>query len=518
MTTATGTPGAFHSESKRSRKVLKYTGWAVAALAALYIVLLIPFGEEATTPPGGERAQQQPFAWNQDEYWQALESTYRTMKQGGCTAAVPALASQFRDVKRILHRIDENRPDPEAPIFRELEGRVFEMGPVVSACNRQIADYIGLIADMRTVIKRRSVDWDMSSPAARNSLYRLLYGSRAAAEEVILQAPAGMVPRLVPGKDEPSRTPWVEARGARIHSGDILVSRGGAPTSALISRGSDYPGNFSHIALVFVDPDTHKASIIESHIERGVVISTGEQYLGDRKLRVMLLRPRADLPQLIKDPLIPHKAALLVVGNATKKHIPYDFEMNYLEHSKLFCSEVASAAYEAFGVRLWMGISRLSSPGLQRWLSRFGVRYFETQEPSDLEYDPQLVVAAEWRDQETLKEDHYDNAVTEVMLEGAEQGDELAYQWYLLPVIRVAKAYSAIMNLTGYVGPVPEGMSSTAALRNLWYSNRHDAIALRLAGKAALFRNEKGYEPPYWELVKLARSAKQEVEGRESRR
>ncbi len=514
MTTTTETPGAFHSKSKRPGKAWKYTGWAVAALAVLYLVLLLPVGDRAV-PPEDEQAQKQPFAWNQDEYWQALESAYWTMKQGGCTTAVPALSSQFRNVRRILDRIDETRPDPSNPIFRELEDRVFAIGFVVSACNSRIADYIGLIADLRTVIKRRSVDWDMNSTATRNTLYRLLYGSRAAVEEVILQAPAGTVPNLVPGKDEPSRTPWVEARGGvRIHSGDILVSRGGAPTSALISRGSDYPGNFSHIALVFVDPDTHKASIIESHIERGVVISTAAQYLGDRKLRVMLLRPRADLPQLVKDPLIPHKAALLAFGNAIKKHISYDFEMNYREHSKLFCSEVASAAYEAFGVRLWMGTSHLSSPGLQRWLSLFGVRHFETQEPSDLEYDPQLTVVAEWRDQEALKDDHYDNAVTEAMLEGAEQGDELAYQWYLLPVIRVAKAYSGILNLAGYVGPVPEGMSSTAALRNLWYSKRHDAIERRLVGKAALFRNEKGYEPPFWELVKLARSAKREVEGR----
>ncbi len=518
MTFAMRTPGHFHGESKRSRKALKYTGWTVAALVSLYVVLLIPFGERTNAPPGGERAQQQPFAWNQDEYWQALESTYRTMKQGGCTAAVPALASQFRNVKRILDRIDETRPDPGDPIFRELEVRVFAIGPVVGACNSRVMDYIGLIAGMRTVIKRRSEDWDVNSPAARNTLYRLLYGSRAATEEVILQAPAGTVPKLVPGKDEPSRTPWVEARGARIHSGDILVSRGGAPTSALISRGSDYPGNFSHIALVFIDPDTRRTSIVEAHIERGVVISTAEQYLEDKKLRVMLLRPRADLPQLLRDPLIPHKAALLAFNNATRKHILYDFEMNYQEHSTLFCSEVASAAYEPFGVKLWMGISHLSSPGLQRWLRHFGVRSFETQEPSDLEYDPQLVVAAEWRDRETLKEDHYDNAVTDVMLEGAEQGDELAYQRYLLPVVRIAKAYSAIMNLMGKVGPVPEGMSSTAALRNFWYSKRHDAIVLRLAGKAAVFRNEKGYEPPYWELVKLARSAKQDVEGRESRR
>jgi hypothetical protein len=79
-------------------------------------------------------------------------------------------------------------------------------------------------------------------------------------------------------------------------------------------------------------------------------------------------------------------------------------------------------------------------------------------------------------------------------------------------VVRLAKAYSAVLNLMGKVGPVPEGMSSTSALRNVWYAKRHDAIAARLTRKAALFQSEKGYEPPYWELVKMARSAKQEEE------
>jgi hypothetical protein len=500
---------------KRLRRNLKRTAWVAAVVAVLYGVLLIPFGNREHVSPGGQYAQKQPFAWNQDEYWNSLEATYRTLKQGGCRTAVPALASKFRNVKRVLHKINEKRPGPEDPVFRELEGRVFEMGPVVSACNMQVMDYIRMIADMRTVVKRRSVGWDMNSAAARDTLYRLLYGSRAAAEEVILQTRAGTVPKLVPGKDESSQTPWADISGARIHSGDILVSRGGAPTSALISRGCDYPGNFSHIAFVYVDPDTRTANIVESHIEKGVVVSTVQQYLEDKKLRVMLLRPRADLPLLMKDPMVPHKAALLAYNNATKKHIPYDFEMNYHEHSKLFCSEVASAAYEPFGLKLWMGISHISSPGLQRWLSDFGVRYFETQEPSDLEYDPQLTVVDEWRDPETLKKDHYDNAVTDVMLEGAEKGDKLEYQWYLLPVVRVAKAYSMALNSVGKIGPVPEGMSSIAGLRNVWYTKTHDAIAARLATKATLFQREKGYEPPYWELVRLARSAKREVEGRQ---
>src|SRR2546425_13311758 len=106
------------------------------------------------------------------------------------------------------------------------------------------------------------------------------------------------VTALLDGRHEPSATPATTVHGVEMHSGDILVSRGGYPTSALIARGNDYPGNFSHIGLVHVDSVTHAVSVIEAHIERGVAITTGDGYLADKKLRIMVLRPRADLPQL----------------------------------------------------------------------------------------------------------------------------------------------------------------------------------------------------------------------------
>ena len=481
-------------------------------LAATYLLLLIPEREPSLPPSAAGSPQKQPFVWNQDFYWQALEAKYRQLQQSGCTDVQNQVGSELIKAAGLLLQISQKQLGPEAPEFADLERKTFEAGPLVSGCNMLIPEYIRFVTDMRAVVKRESEDWDMKSDASRITLYRLLYGGRTAIEEIMLQAPVGAFPVMIKGTDTPSQTPAADVRNVKIHSGDILVSRGGAPTSALIARGSDYPGNFSHIAFVYVDPATHEANIVESHIEIGVVVSTVEQYLKDKKLRVMLLRPRADLPQIMNDPMLPHKAAEFAYKRVKEGHIPYDFAMDYKDHSKLFCSEVASAAYEQFGVHLWAGISHISSPGLRKWLSAFGVRHFETQEPSDLEYDPQLVVVGEWRDQATLKQDHYDNAATEVMLEGAEKGDELHYQWYLLPLARMVKGYSVVLNLFGKPGPIPEGMSATAALRTQDYDKRHKAIMDRLSLKAEKFKADNGYAPPYWELVKLARVAKEEAE------
>jgi hypothetical protein len=484
----------------------------VFLLAATYLLLLIPEKESSLSFSDSSSQTKQPFVWNQDAYWQVLEEKYKILQQSGCGDIKNQTASKLIEAGRLLLEISQKKLDPDAPEFAALEQRMFEVGPLTSGCNIFIPEYIRFVTDMRSVIKKQSEQWNMNADTSRITLYRLLYGGRTAIEEIMMQTPQEAYPVMIKGTDTPSETPEADVRNIKIHSGDILISRGGAPTSALIARGNDYPGNFSHIAFVYVDPGTHEANIVESHIEIGVVVSTVEQYLKDKKLRVMLLRPRADLPQIMKDPMLPHKAAEFAYKRASEGHIPYDFAMDYKDHSKLFCSEVASEAYEKYGINLWSGISHISSPGLRKWLAAFGVRHFETQEPSDLEYDPQLVVVGEWRDQATLKKDRYDNAVTEVMLEGAEKGDELSYQWYLLPLARIVKGYSVVMNLFGKPGTIPEGMSATAALRTQDYDKRHEAIKEQLSLKADQFKADSGYAPPYWELVKLARTSKEEVE------
>ena len=49
----------------------------------------------------------------------------------------------------------------------------------------------------------------------------------------MLQAPEGSYPALILGENVPLVTPFYTFRDVSFHSGDILFSRGGAPTSAL---------------------------------------------------------------------------------------------------------------------------------------------------------------------------------------------------------------------------------------------------------------------------------------------
>jgi len=486
---------------------IKYpkTSISISSLVVIYLVLLIPADSNSLIQEGNKS----PFAWNQDSLWKSLELKFISAKIEGCDKVKFAVDSLFKNSEILLSEISSDLLDPLNERFLLLENNIFRIAPFIPVCTQYFPNYIEFYSNLRKIVKEQSRNWDMNSTAAKNTLYQLIYGNRTAIEEIMLQLPEDNVPSLIKGVDEPSETPSAEILGVIIHSGDILVSRGGVPTSALIARGNDYPGNFSHIALVHIDEITESISIIESHIERGVTTSSLKEYLDDKKLRIMALRLRSDL---IKDnPMLPHMAAEFSLNEAKRKHIPYDFEMNFNESEKQFCSEVASSAYEKYGITLWIGLSTISSRGTRNWLGAFGVKYFETQEPSDLEYDPQLSVVAEWRDPETLYKDHLDNAVTDVMLEEADSGKVLSYDWYLLPIGRMMKLYSIILNLFGSEGPVPEGMSAKAALKNFYYSDMHDRIKARLTVLASQFKSQKGYTPPYWELVNLARQSRDEL-------
>lgn len=488
-------------------KVKKYPGTSILILSVvlLYLLLLIPLNNNQPTAEENKT----PFSWSRDSLWKSLELKFISANAGGCDKIKFTVDSLIKDSELLLKEISADILNPSDEKFITLENNIFNIAPLIPVCNQYFPDYINFYSNLRKVIKKQSQNWNMNSTDAKNTLYRLLYGNRIAIEEIMLQLPEKQVASMINGVDEPSSTPSSDMLGLKIHSGDILVSRGGAPTSALIARGNDYPGNFSHIALVHIDEKTKVISIIESHIERGVVVSSLEEYLNDKKLRIMVLRLGSDL--VSDNPMLPHLAAEYSLAEAKKNHIPYDFKMDITENEKQFCSEVASSAYKKFGIILWTGVSTISSTGTRNWLAAFGVKYFETQEPSDLEYDPQISVIAEWRDPETLYKDHLDNAVTDVMLEQADSGKVLTYDWYILPIGRVMKFYSLILNVFGSEGPVPEGMSAEAALKNVEYSETHDNIKSRLVVLAGQFKILNGYTPPYWELVNLARQACNEV-------
>jgi hypothetical protein len=469
----------------------------------LYGLLLIPDNSTINIESEGNST---PFIWDQDERWDFLESKFTEAKADKEIITPGVIEALISDLFSIVDEIENREPKPDDVIFDELLLSFFELAPVIAAQDVQNPEFFEVYNRARRVIKELSAEWDISEKETRDILYKTLYGMRATVEEVLLQSEKPIDPVLYV-KEEESQTPATNILGIKVHSGDLLVSRGGAEVSALISRGNDYPGNFSHVALIYVEEGTNIPYLIEAHIERGVAIATLEEYIKDRKLRFMVLRPRADLSEMQKNPMLPHIAAKEMFEEVQQRHIPYDFKMNFYDPEAMFCSEVGSYAYKNNGIQLWESESTISSNGVVKLLNTFGVENFVTQMPSDLEYDPQLSVVAEWRSAESLFDDHLYNAVIDAMLVCAEQGEEIEFNPLMLPFARIMKGNSWIKNQFESEGPIPEGMSATQALKSDAFIQRHKELKEKTSIAVDSFIEENGYKPPYWELVKLAEKA-----------
>jgi len=234
---------------------LKTAGAVAGSLVALWVLLSLP-GAEPPVAPAPARGH--GFAWNQDTRWRSLETTFVHTRVAGCRTADRAAAVALSGLASTAEQLRRAPVPAGAAALDSVERRFFALAPLVAACPRHLRDYVRLSGRLREAIKWQSRRWDVASERARARLYRSLYGFRGAVEEAMLQHPDSDL-SLLEGRDEPSATPAANVHGVEIHSGDILVSRGGYPTSALIARGNDYPGNFSHVGLVHVDSVSHAA-------------------------------------------------------------------------------------------------------------------------------------------------------------------------------------------------------------------------------------------------------------------
>jgi hypothetical protein len=181
-------------------------------------------------------------------------------------------------------------------------------------------------------------------------------------------------------------------------SGDLILSRGDATTSAAIARVSDEEAQFSHLTVVYVDSKTKKIETIEAHIEIGSEVFPWEDYIGDKKVRAVVFR--------LKNSKLAHKAAKEIrnlVLNYKKSHhgkrICYDFGMDMNDHSCIFCAEIARVAYEKAGLTPAIPLFPSSlKKNRGSFLDAIGVTATTTFAPGDIELDPRFDLVAEWRD------------------------------------------------------------------------------------------------------------------------
>ena len=204
-----------------------------------------------------------------------------------------------------------------------------------------------------------------------------------------------------------------------LKSGDIILSRGKAYTSAAISSLGEFDTQFSHLSVVYRD-DSGKLWTVESHIEVGAFVRPIEDHINDKNFRSVIYR--------FDDEYLAYEASKFIyfkVKNAsdTTGNIFYDFAFDQESSENLFCSEIASHAFDHVSrdqVRLPMFKSKLQSRK-PRFVQKLGIKSLESFVPSDIEVDPRFKMLAEWKHAAGIQDALEKDAVLRAMYEWNEK-------------------------------------------------------------------------------------------------
>ncbi|EQC47689.1 YiiX/YebB-like N1pC/P60 family cysteine hydrolase [Bacteriovorax sp. Seq25_V] len=251
-----------------------------------------------------------------------------------------------------------------------------------------------------------------------------------------------------------------------LKSGDVILSRGNAYSSAAIARIGDDDTQFSHLTLVYKD-EKNKLHTSEAHIEIGNVVAPFEIHIDEKNARTVVFRN--------KDEVLAHEAGKYMYNHIKdykakkKKNIPYDFTMDYHSDDEIFCSEVIYHGYLNAGKKIY-GVpydvpehKTTFSPGLINFLNGIGIKVndkniktFNTFGPGEIQFDSRFDIIAEWRNPQKLKDTRFKDAILTKIFEWMERDK---YEFKSSFISSVGNSFAWLMRKTGWSRAVVKALS-----------------------------------------------------------
>lgn len=196
----------------------------------------------------------------------------------------------------------------------------------------------------------------------------------------------------------------------KFRNGDIMITKGVSFVSSTISELATPKSLYSHIVFVHVDDQTQKIETIESYIGKGVSLYSIEEALKNENARILILRS--------KDAKVASDAANYMYKKVMdlknqNKVIPYDFDLDFSDNSKLSCEEVAYDAFKTASEGRFIIPDTMSEIRLndENFLDRLGLKKGDMMVPADMETDPRFDIVLDWTDFKLMRDSARKDAV-----------------------------------------------------------------------------------------------------------
>jgi len=220
----------------------------------------------------------------------------------------------------------------------------------------------------------------------------------------------------IPVLENATYHPYHVGNGLDINSkfefknGDIMITKGVSFLSSTISEIAQPRSLFSHIVFVHVDQKTKEVTTLESYVGKGVGIYKIEEALKNENARIMVLRSKdSELASRAADYMFKRVMDL----KAQKKIIPYDYELDFSDNTKLSCEEVAYDSFKQVSkgsVILPETMSQITMED-ENFLKRVGIKKGAMMTPADMETDSRFDIVLDWTDYRLMRDSWRKDAV-----------------------------------------------------------------------------------------------------------
>lgn len=194
----------------------------------------------------------------------------------------------------------------------------------------------------------------------------------------------------------------------KFEPGDMFITRGVSFMSGMIARLGKRATQFSHIVMIYQDPETKKMKTIESYVGSGVAFYDLDFALKNENARILWLRA--------KDRKLGKEASETIYKYVkakaeAKTPIKYDYELNFNDFSTMSCAEVSQAAFQMVDKNFRIPFYPNQISATNSIIQRLKLIEGDTFEPGDMEIDPRFDIVGEFQDLRLTRDSRQKDAI-----------------------------------------------------------------------------------------------------------
>lgn len=203
--------------------------------------------------------------------------------------------------------------------------------------------------------------------------------------------------------------------GFQFEAGDVVITRGISFISATISQSTDDRTHYSHGVFIH-KTKSGEIKTIESYLQRGVEYYSLVDAMKNENARIMVFRA--------KDRELAARASKIMgekldSANKAGTGIPYDYDIDVVDHSKMTCAEIIVSSYEwasngQFKIPFSTADVRFKNPYV---LDKLNIAAGPTFSPINMEVDPRFDLVLEWRDYSLVRDQRQKDIVLRKVLD-----------------------------------------------------------------------------------------------------